>query len=507
MISPRVAVIGAGVSGLASIKACLEENLDVICYERSSTIGGLWCYDENKRNVTSCMKCTVMNSSKVLTSFSDFPMPEDYPLYCPHELVLKYLQSYMEHFDLLKNIKYNQEIELMEQNENGTWKLTIRDADQNIKIETFDKVMVCSGFRNVLNMPDYDTSKFKGEILHAANYRTSEPYRNKNVLVVGVGPSAADCASDLVDVAKNVYLSNRSGAWLITRVVNGSQSLEGALLQRFTYAVLPYLPNWYDEYYFRKTLRSFVDPWLHYLPPKHGPAEHELLISDSLPSLLMTQKVKVCGEIDKFTDNGVIFKSGVHKEIDAVVFCTGYLIKFHFIKDKQLIQDIINPDNNQLGLHKYIFPPNNPHPGSISFIGILTTFGSMFPVIEHQARYAAKIFSGQTKLPSRIEMLEDIKKRQVIAMTLYKNGQMGRTSIYENWHAYLDDLSSLIGCKPNFVKIALTDPRLFYTLFFGLPSPSVYRLTGKHSWPKARETILAMNEQILPRDKQIPVND
>ena len=40
----RVVVIGAGVSGLSAIKACLEEDIDVICYEKSRHLGGLWKY-------------------------------------------------------------------------------------------------------------------------------------------------------------------------------------------------------------------------------------------------------------------------------------------------------------------------------------------------------------------------------------------------------------------------------------------------------------------------------
>lgn len=38
----RVAVIGAGVSGLSSIKCCLDEDLEPTCFERSTAIGGLW---------------------------------------------------------------------------------------------------------------------------------------------------------------------------------------------------------------------------------------------------------------------------------------------------------------------------------------------------------------------------------------------------------------------------------------------------------------------------------
>jgi len=42
----RVAVVGAGVGGLAAIKTCLEEGLDVVCFERRDDLGGLWNYTE-----------------------------------------------------------------------------------------------------------------------------------------------------------------------------------------------------------------------------------------------------------------------------------------------------------------------------------------------------------------------------------------------------------------------------------------------------------------------------
>jgi len=42
----RVAVIGAGVSGLSAIKCCLDEGLDVVCFEKRNGLGGLWNYTE-----------------------------------------------------------------------------------------------------------------------------------------------------------------------------------------------------------------------------------------------------------------------------------------------------------------------------------------------------------------------------------------------------------------------------------------------------------------------------
>ena len=47
----RVGVIGAGASGLPAIKCCIEEGLDVVCYEKTSEVGGLWNYRPGERNV------------------------------------------------------------------------------------------------------------------------------------------------------------------------------------------------------------------------------------------------------------------------------------------------------------------------------------------------------------------------------------------------------------------------------------------------------------------------
>lgn len=83
MSSPKlICVIGAGASGLTSMKQCREENLDVICYEKSNFIGGLWKYrDEDVDGLASVTKSTIINSSKELSAFSDFPPPKEFATY------------------------------------------------------------------------------------------------------------------------------------------------------------------------------------------------------------------------------------------------------------------------------------------------------------------------------------------------------------------------------------------------------------------------------------------
>ncbi|XP_071420678.1 dimethylaniline monooxygenase [N-oxide-forming] 4-like isoform X5 [Pithys albifrons albifrons] len=103
----RVAVIGAGVGGLASVKCCLDEGLEPTCFERSEDIGGVWRYTDSM-DVTrvSVYRSVITNTSKEMSCFSDFPFPEDFPSYLPHSLLLEYFRMYAHHFDLLRHIHF-----------------------------------------------------------------------------------------------------------------------------------------------------------------------------------------------------------------------------------------------------------------------------------------------------------------------------------------------------------------------------------------------------------------
>ncbi|CAN7979508.1 unnamed protein product, partial [Ixodes pacificus] len=103
---PRVLVIGAGASGLAAVKACLEEGVDVVCIEKTSDVGGLWKYrEENVDGVASIMYSTTTNTSKDLSAFSDFPPPPDFPNYMHNSLVARYLDSYADAFGLKRHVR------------------------------------------------------------------------------------------------------------------------------------------------------------------------------------------------------------------------------------------------------------------------------------------------------------------------------------------------------------------------------------------------------------------
>lgn len=98
----RVAIIGAGISGLTACKFILSKGLIPIVLDARGKIGGVW---------NETLKSTSLQTPKHMFQFSDFPWPksvtEDYPTYSQ---VLDYLRSYAEHFGLLKYIRLNSKV-------------------------------------------------------------------------------------------------------------------------------------------------------------------------------------------------------------------------------------------------------------------------------------------------------------------------------------------------------------------------------------------------------------
>ena len=124
----RVLIIGAGCSGLAAIKSCLDEGLEPVCLESSSDIGGLWNYKDN--DVTGnagIYRSLVINTSKEMMMFSDFPPPESFPPFLTHEKVLEYFRLYADHFGLLRYIRFGAEVIRVSRAEDyetkGRWKV------------------------------------------------------------------------------------------------------------------------------------------------------------------------------------------------------------------------------------------------------------------------------------------------------------------------------------------------------------------------------------------------
>ncbi|RCN32036.1 Flavin-binding monooxygenase-like protein [Ancylostoma caninum] len=197
-------VIGAGVSGLTATKHLLENGMDVVCFEKSQHIGGLWRYNEEDREgYGSVMKNTILNTSKEFVTFSDFPMDPSLPNFMPNQLFYSYLLEYAEHFDLVKHIQFGttvksvslpfastftatplhyllrvtedflllQVIHASNYEETGEWNVTTENQGI-VRTATFSHVMICIGHHVCPYKPTIDGAHlFNGTFSHSHDYK------------------------------------------------------------------------------------------------------------------------------------------------------------------------------------------------------------------------------------------------------------------------------------------------------------------------------------------------
>uniref|UniRef100_A0A3Q4GXM1 Flavin-containing monooxygenase n=1 Tax=Neolamprologus brichardi TaxID=32507 RepID=A0A3Q4GXM1_NEOBR len=201
----RVAIVGGGASGLASIKCCLDEGLEPVCFESSNDIGGLWRFKENPEpDRASIYFSVIINSSKEMMCLSDSPIHAHFPNYMHNSLI-----DVLLFFSILLaklNTKVLQVKQKSDFSHSGEW---VVETEQGC------------GHHCYLNMPLHDfpgIETFQGKYFHSRDYKTPEEWRNKKVIVIGIGNSGAEIGVELSRVTKQVYLSTRRGAWILNRL-------------------------------------------------------------------------------------------------------------------------------------------------------------------------------------------------------------------------------------------------------------------------------------------------
>ena len=169
MMVKRIAVIGAGASGLVAIKSCIDEDLKPVCFERTHAIGGLWRYTDDIDQRGSVTKTTVINTSKEMMCFSDFPIPADYPNFMHNTKVYQYFKKYADHFELNRHIRFKHQVLSVRRAEDfektGEWiveYMNLSDPAKTKTSERFQGVLLCTGHHAEKREPKFEgQEKFK----------------------------------------------------------------------------------------------------------------------------------------------------------------------------------------------------------------------------------------------------------------------------------------------------------------------------------------------------------
>lgn len=421
---PRVAVIGAGCSGITALKNCLAKGLPTVCFEAGADIGGNWIYSAEASHSSVC-ETTHIISSKMLSAYLDFPMPEEYPDYPSHDQVLAYFRSYADHFELREHIRFNTGVESAMLQPDDRWRLTLNDGS----IETFDFLLTANGHHNHPRHPAGIRERFTGRYLHSHDYKHNRSFAGERVLVIGSGNSGSDCAVEISRVAKRVDISIRRPHYIIPKFFLGKPA------DTFNKG-LRYLPAFLREPVQKLSLRFQVGRYTDYgleEPTEPVTRSHPTLNSELLYKI-RHGKVHPQRGVEKIEGKRVFFKDGREGEYDTIVAATGYKITFPFLDDA-----VVNYEEaDRIPLYLRMFHPDLP---SLVFIGLFQPQGAIWPLSDAQAQLAAAYIAGEYELPARLPELAEADSNHIER----EFTRSKRHTIEVHYHPYLKQLMQEMG--------------------------------------------------------------
>ncbi len=422
----RIAIIGAGCSGLTAIKHLVEAGLkDIVCYEKNDQIGGNWVYTAASGQ-SSVSNTTHTISSKSMSQFRDFPMPDDYPDYPSHQQILAYFQAYAWNFQLEKYIRLNIAVLRTEKIEKERWRLSLSDGSQS----EFDYLLIANGHHAVPRHPKWKQN-FTGKYLHAHDFKNNQGLENKRVLVAGAGNSGCDCAVEASRDAARVDMSLRTPQFIIPKFIMGKPTDTFA-------ASFQWLPQKIQNGLQKISLRIQIGRYGDYqLPePDFSPTQAHPTINSEIFDKIRHGRISPRPGIQSISDQTVYFIDDSSAQYDVIIAATGYKISFPFFDP-----DFINwEDAGHVSLYLRIFHPDHP---SLFFIGLLQPQGCIWTLAETQSKLIGQLLTRKIQLPCNWRELAVAEgkywARQFIARP--------RHSIEVHYYPYLKQLHQMIARK------------------------------------------------------------
>ena len=307
-------IIGAGFVGLGMAQALKAAGIPYDQVDASDDIGGNWYH--------GVYETAHIISSRKITQFTHFPMPEDYPDFPSAQNMRDYLNAFADHFELREPIELNRTVSDVRPIENNLWEVTFADGEQRI----YKGVLVCNGHHWCKRFPKFE-GEFSGEIIHSKDYKRPEQLRGKRVLVIGGGNSACDIAAEAARVGAKCVLSMRESVWFIPK------TFAGVPVADLGKSWMPPLPAWFGRLIVYWVIRLTFGQHSDYgLPkPNHRIFEKHPTLNSEVPYYIKHGRIIPKPGVRRLKGGNVEFVDGSCEEFDLIVCATGFYVAYPFL--------------------------------------------------------------------------------------------------------------------------------------------------------------------------------
>ena len=473
----RVCVIGAGIAGLVSVKVLRADGFDAVAFDRQATLGGVWAETRTYPGLRT-------NNGRETYAFSDHPYPataDDFPT---AEQVRAYLESYADRFGLRPSLRLGWEVVRVARaasRPGAPFRVHLRSAQGAEHELEFDFVVVCNGVFSQPSLPSVvGSAGFAGAIRHSSTIER-DVVAGQDVIVVGGGKSALDCAAWAGRHARSCVLVCREPHWMIPRYFFGLVRADRLVMTRLTEVLLPFHRANRIERMLHGRGRRLVAWWWRNasrLLRRHLGMPAALTPSAPLPAGF--ESVGVGGEVyrlaatsrvvprraslARFVDGHTVeLDSGECFPADVVIFATGWRQGLPFLSTD--LRRLVESEAG-IGLYRHILCPEEPRLG---FVGYASSTACQL-TSELAAHWLSQTFLGALSLPSVREMEADIARVGRWAAECWP----GRQGFFIGPHVghYADELLRDMGLRTRRSRTVLGE-------YLAPLSPARYRTIGE----------------------------
>jgi dimethylaniline monooxygenase (N-oxide forming) len=423
----RVAVLGAGVSGIAAANVWKRCGYEVTVFEAGDRVGGQWA--QTYPGVS-------LQNTAPQYQFADFPWPFTPDRHPSGAQVLRYLEAAALEFGL--DVRLGHRVEAMVETAGG-WRLTVHDAQRQSREEhEFEYVVIATGqypggeAKHIPAFPGIEG--FTGEIV--TNIATQEVFRGKRVVVIGFGKTALDFASWSADIAQSTVHVFRTARWTIPDELLGIDFTR-PFFARFGSEMMP---SWVHSSVPQRILHRRLGPvvqgfwWTiaslfalqHRRDAQLGEIDRSILDPVIPPKSRFVSDLRSASavapkryyqhvahgrlgvresEVASFEPNAVVLKSGERIAADLVAICCGNAAPtYPYLPDR--LRALLEGRPGGPALYHHLVHPQIPRLGfagyNHGFLHIaLCEMGSLWQVAAHR---------GEIALPSEAQMLAEAER-------------------------------------------------------------------------------------------------
>jgi cation diffusion facilitator CzcD-associated flavoprotein CzcO len=204
---PAVLIVGAGQAGLALAARLRHLGVDTLVVDQQQRVGDNW---------RSRYDSLVLHNEIWANHLPYMPFPQTWPTYIPKDMLADWLEAYAAFMEL--NVWTATEFVAGEWDDTRrTWAARLRGSDGHDRQLHPRHMVMASGVSSIPSRPHIDgLAEFAGEILHASDFRSGEPYASARVTVIGTGTSGHDIAQELCSRGADVTMVQRSPSTVVS---------------------------------------------------------------------------------------------------------------------------------------------------------------------------------------------------------------------------------------------------------------------------------------------------